>query len=180
MLKEETNKSYNLYRLYREDILQNARAAISAKNGKTSILILNPCSNTSFVCSSFSNVLSSVYPQLLPNFQMLSKNQMRLGHVQYVEVESVNYNKIIVANMICHDGSKSKTNPRPFHYVGLSFCLTDIRNYCNRFVSSKDGVGIDIYCPKLGSLSSGANWLFIQDIFHDVFGTTSLRFFIKP
>lgn len=80
--------------------------------------------------------------------------QFALGNTQFVRVQPT----ITVCNMVAqHDLG----GVRPLRYHHLAKCMSDVAD------RMKNPPVAEIHCPMFGSMLSGGNWLFIEELIQD-------------
>lgn len=161
-------KKDNLYTI-NGDLFEHLEDSIKAGNNGTSIIVPHVCNNIDLFGAGFAAAVSQHYPMVKENYHLLGSKFLKdnLGYVQFVEVKkNVPFNhKLIFANMIAQQGTINRNNPRPLHYLALTKCMVNIRNY---IITNFKDQKVQIRCPKFGCGLAGGNWFFIQDLIKDI------------
>lgn len=97
-----------------------------------------------------------VYKQHLARFR---DSHNALGETSIAQVD----HKTFVANMIAQNGYISASNPKPLKYWALVKCMQDVLPLQTDLKSP-----FDLHCPKFGSLRSGGNWKFIEELIQEI------------
>ena len=151
------------------DIFADAKHTVSNPISRNTIIIPHVCNNHNSYGAGFAAAVASEFPLAKENYHMLVVKQ-NLGYSQFVKVYEKNKNAIIIANMICQNGFKTKTNPRPLNYAHLVVCMYKLKQYAMDLKASvKDEQhSVEIYCPKFGSGLAGGKWEFIENLINDI------------
>lgn len=129
------------------------------------IVISHVCNNLGKIASGFVVPLIKKWPKVKEEYL---KN-FKLGNVNFVEVEP----NITVANMISQVGLIGINNKRPLKYDILVDCMKLVGWYTkNHFLKGEEA---SIYAPKFGSLRSGGNWSFIEELINDIWITNDIK-----
>jgi hypothetical protein len=83
----------------------------------------------------------------------------QLGEIQFVPVAGNNSGEIVVVNMICQHGIKSKSNISPIRYDAVEKALGQLRHTIqtlNWFDPSS------VHAPRFGAGRAGGDWCHIQ------------------
>lgn len=165
--------------ILRTDIFRAALDRINADRNGSSVVIPHVCNNVNVFGGGFTKDLAFNYPIVKENFHLLSNP--KLGKVQYVEVaKNSHYGyKLVIANMIAQNGTIGPKNPRPLNYAALSFCMTDVKNYCFDLKNLLDSTKVEIHAPKFGSGLAGGDWNFIQELIIDTWKNFDTFIYIK-
>jgi hypothetical protein len=118
----------------------------------------------------FAAAVASKYPIVKENFHLLG-NKAVLGQTQFVSVyrDKKFAHQLIFANMIAQNGTIAKNNSRPLNYLALAKCMVSVANQISQI--DKNESNVKILAPKFGSGLAGGNWLFIQDLIRDIWGS---------
>ena len=90
--------------------------------------------------------------------KLIRSGEFKLGSVQFVVPEP----NLIIANMICQNGLRSKSNPHPLDLSALSFSLSAVRSYAEER-------GASVHMPKIGSGLGGGDWNTISRLISEKF-----------
>lgn len=99
-------------------------------------------------------------------------NEVKLGVVQYQQVES----NVILANMCAQRGLSYNQTQRPLSYEHLVKCMANVRD--NILSKEKAGIECEIKTCKFGSLRSGGNWDFIEELIEEIWAGIPTTVFI--
>jgi hypothetical protein len=150
------------------DLFKMAKDRVLSPTFNCNVIVPHVCNNIGVFGGGFTRSLDEVFPIVKENFMLLG-NKTKLGYVQFVSVlkEKTNRNQLVIANMIAQNGTINKNNTRPINYEQLVKCMIDVRRYAEIIKESSEQ-NVEIHCPKFGSSLAGGNWLFIEDLIHDI------------
>jgi len=151
------------------DIFADARNAVNNQLSRRTIIIPHVCNNLNSYGAGFAEAVAQEFPLAKENYHMLVLKQ-NLGYSQFVNVYEKYKNSIIIANMICQNGFRSKTNNRPLNYGHLVICMCKVRQFAidlQKNVKDEQHT-VEIYCPKFGGGLAGGKWEFIENLIQDL------------
>jgi O-acetyl-ADP-ribose deacetylase (regulator of RNase III) len=122
-------------------------------------IIVHCANNIGAWGAGFVMALSAEWPEPEAQYRSLTKEQLKLGNVQFVKVED----DILVANLIGQDNIKYINNEPPIRYEAIREGLETVKKMC---ISTN----ATIHCPQFGSGLSGGSWETIEQIITDVMG----------
>ena len=151
------------------DIFTDARNIVNNQLNRRSIIIPHVCNNMNSYAAGFAAAVAEEFPLAKENYHMLVLRQS-LGYSQFIKVHEKNKNSITIANMICQNGFRNKTNNRPLNYANLVICMYKVKQYAIDLQKSikDEQYSVEIYCPKFGSGLAGGKWDFIEDLIKDL------------
>ena len=153
------------------DILDSAINRTSNNN----VIMPHVCDNINKFNSVFAKYLSSKYPYVKENFHLLGKNA-KLGYTQFVTIhnnKSTN-NKVIVANMVAHNGLPNSSSERPLNYFFLCHCMNIINLKILDMFNNDNSSKVEIHAPRFGTGLSKGNWKFIEELIKDIWASHSV------
>lgn len=164
----------NIHYISNKNIFDICSEIATSPTNNCNIIIPHVCNNVNSFGAGFAKDIAHRYPNVKDNFHLLGK-QAKLGYVQLIDVfKNKNFDsQIIVANMIAQNGLINKNNVRPLNYGCLAQCMFKIITYIQNFNKQNDNTnkGFQIHCPKFGSGLAGGNWMFIENLIEDIWGT---------
>jgi O-acetyl-ADP-ribose deacetylase (regulator of RNase III) len=87
-----------------------------------------------------------------------------LGRVQFIRVP----NHILIANMVAQSNIKEEGNDKPIRYEALIDCMRHVRKVAKV-------INADIDAPKFGTVRSGGNWDFIEELICEMWVNNNLN-----
>ncbi|KKN52804.1 hypothetical protein LCGC14_0608470 [marine sediment metagenome] len=105
-----------------------------------------------------------VYKEYLSKF---TDTKNSLGEVCLATIDDKTY----VANMIAQNCYISPKNPKPLKYWALAKCMKNVVPIAAGNIvshSSQNRPPFSLHCPKFGSLRSGGNWNFIEELIEEL------------
>ena len=163
--------------LTKGDIFAASLELINSKNNSATVIMPHVCNNMGVFGAGFSGEIQKRFPEVAINFNIGGK--IKLGNTQFITVaeNSLNKNKLIIANMVAQNGTIGPKNRRPLHYPSLMRCMSNVLDLANSM--KKTEKGIKIFSPKFGSGLAGGNWNFIADLIDDIWFTHDVMVFTK-
>lgn len=149
----------------KKNIFSISRDRVNSDINGCTVIMPHVCNNIGLFSAGFAGAVKNEFPIVATNFELLG-TKTKLGYVQYINVikNTVNNNKLIVANMISQNKIVSRNNIRPLNYEYLVKCMIDVRNYISNLRDDR----IEIHCPKFGSGLAGGDWKFINYLVQDI------------
>lgn len=164
-MKTQTRSNISYSRV---NIFQGILDRVTAKDLGSTVLVPHVCDNVNVFGSNFANAIDDYYPKVRANFNMLH-SVAKLGHVQYVSVfkDPKYHYEIIFANMVAQNGTFSNKNPRPFNYIALAHCLSNVNSYVKKYLSEDSSRKLEIHIPQFGISLAGSNWALVKHMIDD-------------
>jgi hypothetical protein len=163
------------FHIIKNDIFDITNQLLKSKHN-TTIVIPHVCNNVNAFGAGFADALSNRYPVVKANFHVNGSQQ--LSKTQFVIANSINRNRLVVANMIAQNGIINSKNKRPLHYPSLVKCMYSVKQYINN-ISSDQEFDAEIHAPKFGSGLAGGNWNFIADLIDDIWSNIDTYIYIQ-
>lgn len=120
---------------------------------KKPALIAHVCNDIDAWGAGFVVPLGKAYPEVESDFHGIHPSDRKLGHTQFVVVNS----DIVVANMIAQRGIRKSQGRIPLRYDALHTCLTDVQTMAEK-------QGLSVHVPRLGAGLAGGSWDVIKSV----------------
>lgn len=133
-------KTVNVNFVYHKshNILDIAENLVNSQKNGASIIIPHICNNQNLFVGGLSKILTSRYPKIKANFEVVGKQQ--LGKTQLIKaLDGFSDQSLYIANMIVQD----KQN-KSIKYLALVKCMDTIKSYVNQLNQQQRNVQIHI------------------------------------
>lgn len=128
------------------------------------IIVPHVCNNVKKFGAGFAKSIALKWPIVRSEFLDFDA---KLGEVQFVNV-----NNLIVANMIAQNGVKSTSENKPLKYSHLIRCMDSV----GRLAKESN---LEIHTIRFGSNLAGGTWAFIEELIYELWEDIPVYIYVE-